>query len=183
MTLYAFALFFHVVGVLLLFVAITSEGIALFQLRRATTSSQVETWQGVATLARVFGPASVVAILLPGLYMMATSWGWVPWIAVGLFAWVVIAVMGAVNGIRFSAVIAAATSDPRRIRELHARPFAVSWMTRLGLSLGIVFLMTNKPGLLWAVLSVVIAAGVGVAAGLIATREVNTTADPSPTLG
>ncbi len=181
MTLYAFALFLHVVGVLLLFAAITSEGITLFQLRRATTASQVATWQGVAKLARVFGPASVVAILVPGLYMMATSWGWVPWIAVGLIAWVAIAVMGAVNGIRFSAVIDAAASDPDRIRELHARPFAISWMTRLALSLGIVFLMTNKPGLLWAVFSVVVAAGIGVVAGLMATREVSAGSDRSLT--
>ena len=56
-------------------------------------------------------------------------------------------------------------------------------MTRLALSLGIVFLMTNKPGLLWAVLSVAIAAAIGVVAGLIATREVNSTADPSLTAG
>jgi hypothetical protein len=183
MTLYAFALFLHVVGVLLLFAAITTEGIALFQLRRATTTSQVVTWQGVAKLARVFGPASVVAILVPGLYMMATSWGWVPWIAVGLLAWVAIAVMGAVNGIRLSVVVAAATSDPHRIHDLHARPFAVSWVTRLALSLGIVFLMTDKPGLLWAVLSVAVAAGIGVVAGLIATREMNSSADPSLTVG
>ena len=92
MTLYAFALFLHVVGVLLLFAAITAEGIGLFQFRRATTTAQVATWQGVTQLARVFGPASVVAILLPGLYTMATSWGWVPWIAVGLLAWAAIAV-------------------------------------------------------------------------------------------
>lgn len=183
MTVYVFALFLHIIGVLLLFAAITAEGIALFELRRTSTTAQVVTWQGVAKLARVFGPASVVAILIPGLYMMATSWGWVPWIAVGLLAWAAIAVMGAVSGIRLSFVVTGATTDPDRIRDLRARPFAISWITRLALSIGIVFLMTNKPGLPWAVISVVLAAGIGIVAGLIATREVNIAAGPSLTLG
>ena len=84
MSLYAIALFLHVVGVLLLVTAFTAEGISLIHLRRVETSAQVTDWQSVAGLARVFGPVSVVAILVPGLYMMVTSWGWVPWIAAGL---------------------------------------------------------------------------------------------------
>ena len=90
MTLYAFALFIHIVGSLLLCTAFTAEGIGLLQLRRAGTVSAVRQWEGVLGLGRVFGPASVVAILVSGLYMMISSWGWVPWIAVGLFAWVLI---------------------------------------------------------------------------------------------
>lgn len=83
MTLYSLALFVHIVGALLLFTAFTSEGIALFHLRRSTTSAQVREWEGVAGLARIFGPASVVTILASGLAMMISTWGWVPWIAVG----------------------------------------------------------------------------------------------------
>ena len=94
MTLYAFALFIHIVGSLLLCTAFTAEGIGLLQLRRATTGSAVRQWEGILGLGRVFGPASVVTILASGLYMMISSWGWVPWIAVGLFAWVLIAVLG-----------------------------------------------------------------------------------------
>jgi hypothetical protein len=168
MSLYAIALFLHIVGVLLLITAFTAEGISLMHLRRVETSAQVTDWQGVAALARVFGPASVVAILVPGLYMMITSWGWVPWIAVGLLVWLLIAVLGAVNGIRLSLATQRAAADPAAIHQLRARAFVVSWWMRITLGLGIVFLMTTKPELLGASLTVVSAAAIGLAAGTLA---------------
>src|SRR2546428_6326264 len=97
MTLYAAALYLHIVGALLLFMTLTVEGIALRQLRRATTLEQVRDAAGIARLTRTVGPASTAGILVPGLYMVATSWGWVSWILVGLGAWAVVAVLGAIN--------------------------------------------------------------------------------------
>jgi hypothetical protein len=167
MSLYAIALFLHIVGVLLLITAFTAEGISLIHLRRVGTSPQVTDWQGVAGLARVFGPASVVAIIVPGLYMMITSWGWVPWIAAGLLVWLLIAVLGAVNGIRLSLATQHAAADAAAIHQLRAGAFVVSWWMRITLALGIVFLMTTKPELLGASLTVVIAAAIGLAAGTL----------------
>lgn len=171
MTLYAFALFIHIVGSLLLCTAFTAEGIGLLQLRRATTDSAVRQWEGVLGLGRVFGPASVVTILASGLYMMISSWGWVPWIAVGLFAWVLIAVLGAVNGIRLSLTIRRLPAGAAPGTSLQSPAFVISWVTRLSIAVGIVFLMTNKPDLLAALLSIVIAAAVGVGAGVAMTRR------------
>jgi hypothetical protein len=171
-TLYSFALFLHIVGALLLFTAFTVEGVGLFHLRRAASADQVVQWEGVLGLARVFGPASVVAILVPGLSLMATSWGWVPWIAVGLVAWLLIAVMGAVNGILLAMVVRHAAADGAQVDRLRNPAFVVSWFTRLSLAVSIVFLMTDKPQLVWAVLSVAIAALIGVAAGVPASRRV-----------
>lgn len=169
MTLYSFALFLHIVGSLLLIAAFTVEGVGLFHLRRAGTADQVAQWEGVLGLARVFGPASVVAILLPGLYMMFASWGWVPWIAVGLIAWACIAVMGAVNGIRLAMIVRRSAADPAGIGRLREPSFVVSWFTRLALAVSIVFLMTNKPSLTWSLLCIAVAAVIGVAAGVLAT--------------
>lgn len=169
MTLYSFALFLHILGSLLLFTAFTVEGVGLFNLRRASAVDQVAQWEGVLGLARVFGPASVVAILLPGLYMMFTSWGWVPWIAVGLIAWSLIAIMGAVNGIRLAMMVRRIGADPSIIDRLREPSFVVSWFTRLALAVSIVFLMTNKPSLTWSLFCVAIAAVIGVAAGVLAT--------------
>jgi hypothetical protein len=171
-TLYSFALFLHIVGALLLFTAFTVEGVGLFHLRRATTSAEVLQWEGVLGLARIFGPASVVAILLPGLYLMATSWGWVPWIAVGLVAWFLIAVIGAVNGILLAMVVRHAAADGAQVGRLRDPRFVVSWFTRLAMAVSIVFLMTNKPAPVWAVLSVGIAAIIGIAAGMLASRRI-----------
>ncbi|MGA8635979.1 MAG: hypothetical protein WB805_14130 [Candidatus Dormiibacterota bacterium] len=171
MTLYAFALFIHIVGSLLLCTAFTAEGIGLLQLRGAATDSAVRQWEGILGLGRVFGPASVVTILATGLYMMISSWGWVPWIAVGLFAWVLIAVLGAVNGIRLSLAIRQLPAGTASGTSLQSPAFVISWVTRLSIAVGIVFLMTNKPDLLAALLSIVITAAVGVAAGVAMTRR------------
>lgn len=173
MTLYSLALFVHIIGALLLFTAFTSEGIALFHLRRATSSDQVREWEGVAGLARVFGPASVVTILVSGLYMMFSTWGWVPWIAVGLIAWVLVAVMGAINGIRLSLVARQAQGDAGALARLSARSFVISWCTRLAIGVGIVFVMTSKPELAWSILAIAVAAAAGAVAGLAVARPIS----------
>lgn len=171
MTLYSLALFVHIIGALMLFTAFTSEGIGLFHLRRATTSAQVREWEGVAGLARIFGPASVVTILASGLYMMFSTWGWVPWIAVGLIAWFLVAVAGAVNGIRLSLAVRQIQTDAGAFGALSARSFVISWLTRLAVGVGIVFVMTDKPDLVWALVCIGVAAAVGASVGAFVGHE------------
>jgi hypothetical protein len=137
MSLYSIALFFHIVGALVLFVLLTVEGVALREGFKA------------ARLNRVLGPISAVTILVPGLYMTATQWAWKGWIVVGLAAWVLIAVAGAATGIGLLA------------GRLHIRTAAASWSIRVGMALGVVFIMTVKPGLLLAVIAVVAGAALG----------------------
>ena len=184
MTLYSIALFVHIVGAMALVTAFTAEGIGVSHMRRATTSEQVRASEGVAALARVFGPISVVIILIPGLYMMLSSWGWVPWVAVGLFAWLGVAVIGAANGIRWSACVQAAMRDAAAIDRLCGRQFIVSWTTRVGLAVGIVLVMTAKPGIVGALLSVAVAAAIGFGAGVLVSRRVPVprAALPPPTM-
>jgi hypothetical protein len=105
--------------------------------------------------------------------MMVTSWGWVPWLAVGLFAWVLIAVLGAVNGIRLSVIVRQVVEGAPPGTGLQSRGFVISWLTRLAMAAGIVFLMTNKPDLVPSLLCILVAAAVGVAAGFAFTRTEN----------
>jgi hypothetical protein len=167
MTLYSIALFLHVVGALLVFVTLTVEGIALRQLRRATTIEAAQAAAASLRLNRIVGPLSALGVLVPGLYMTATTWGWVAWIVVALVAYVAIAVLGAVNGIRIQAL--------ERSQELLAgirNPiFLISWLTRVGIALGIVFLMTVKPAAAAAVLAMLLAAAVGAALGAARRNE------------
>jgi hypothetical protein len=170
MSLYSIALFLHIVGALLLFVTLTVEGLALRQLHRAATTEAI---QGAATILRVnriVGPASALGVLIPGVYMTATTWGWVAWILVALAAWVLIAVLGAVNGIRLLAlerrgVLTTATRNPL---------FVVSWFTRVGIALGVVFLMSVKPGAAAAVLAIGLAAGAGAGLGIVLVKALRT---------
>lgn len=147
MSLYSIALFLHIVGALLLFVLLTVEGIALRQGYMA------------ARLNRVLGPISALTILVPGFYMVASQWGWKGWIVVGVTAWVLIAVAGAATGISLLA------------GRLSTRAAAASWSIRVGMALGVVFIMAVKPDLLQAVIAVAAGAALGAAGGFVGMRQ------------
>lgn len=148
MGLYSIALFVHIVGALLIFVALTVEGISL----RAGFSA--------APINRVVGPISAVAILVPGLYMVASGVGWKPWVVVGISGWVLIATLGAYTGISVMR------------GQMSGRTAALSWLIRIGMALGIVFDMTVKPDLVIAIAAVLAGVLAGTATGLMAPRQV-----------
>jgi hypothetical protein len=147
MSLYAIALFVHIVGALLLFVLLTIEGVGL---RLGIVAAPIN---------RVLGPISAVAILFPGLYMTATQWGWKGWIAVSIATWVLIAAGGAITGI-----------SVMRGR-MDMRTATISWLVRIGMALAVVFDMTVKPEALVAVIVVLAGAVLGGAATAILPRR------------
>ena len=151
MSLYSIALFLHIVGALLLFVLLTIEGLGLRQGFMA------------AGLNRVLGPLSALTILVPGLYMSASQWGWKGWVVVGITAWVLIAVAGAATGI---SVLAG---------RLNTRAAAASWSIRVGIALGVVFIMTVKPDVLLSVIVVVAGAALGGVGAFASMRQVRST--------
>jgi hypothetical protein len=150
MTLYSIALFLHIAGAVLLFATLTVEGVSMLQ------------GNSVVAINRVIGPISLVLVLFPGLYMVATTWGWKAWVLVGIGAWVVIAVLGAVNGIR-------------SVRSGGAVGSVASWWTRIGLAAGVTFLMTTKPDLVGSITAVLLGAAVGWAVSAV-TRRTRATA-------
>jgi hypothetical protein len=166
MTLYSIALFLHVVGALLLFVTLTVEGIALRQLRTAVTNEAAQTAAAMFRLNRIVGPVSALGVLVPGLYMTATTWGWVGWIVVALVSWVLIAVLGSVNGIR----ILALDRSGALLTGIRNPMFLISWLTRVGVALGVVLLMTVKPGAVVAVAAIALAAAAGAALGVLMSK-------------
>ena len=168
MSLSSLALFLHVTGALLLFVTLTVEGIALRLLRRAATSAEAAGASAMLRVNRIVGPISAIGVLVPGLYMTATNWGAAAWIVVALISWALIAVLGAFNGIRVLALqrLLAQEGGSSAMAQLRNPLFFVSWLTRVGIALGVIFLMTVKPGALGSVIVVVIAAGAGMAVGV-----------------
>src|ERR1700694_3440512 len=163
MTLYSIALFLHIVGALLLFVTLTVEGIALRQVRRAATIEAARGAAALLRLNRIVGPLSALGVLIPGLYMMATNWGWVAWIAVALVSWLAIVVLGAVSGVR----ILALDRSQALLTGIRNPTFLISWSTRAGIALGVVFLMTVKPGAAVALLAILLAAAAGAALAMV----------------
>jgi hypothetical protein len=166
MTLYPIALFLHVVGALLLFVTLTVEGVALRQLRGAMNTDAARGAAAMLKVNRIVGPLSALGVLIPGLYMTATSWGWVAWILVALISWLLLAVLGAVSGIR----IAGLERTHLLLNEIRKPIFLISWLTRVGMAVGVIFLMTVKPGAVEAALAMLIATAAGAALGMVVSR-------------
>jgi hypothetical protein len=145
--LYSIALFAHILGAILVFVLLTIEGLGL------------RLGFDYAQLNRVLGPTSALLILVPGLYMMAAQWGWAGWILTGIAAYVVIAGAGAYTGI-----------SVMRGR-MNRRIAVLSWLVRIGMALGVAFVMTVKPSLALSVTAVLVGSVLGAAAGALARRE------------
>ena len=93
---YHVALFFHVFGMMVFCAALGVLLAAIVQVQRASTVEQLRIWSGLGhSSGNVFQLANGL-ILLPGLYMMATTWGWLTaWIDVALGALLVMAWVGA----------------------------------------------------------------------------------------
>jgi hypothetical protein len=147
MSLYSFALFLHIVGALALFALLAIEGVSLRQGTRPPG------------ISRMLGPISGLLVLVPGLYMSATSWGWQGWILVSLVSWLLLAAGGAFTGVQLMR------------GRLDRQTASVSWLVRVGMALGVVFVMTVKPAAVVAVAVVVISGIAGGAAG-VATKQV-----------
>lgn len=178
MTFYSFALFLHIVGALGLFIGLSLEWTSLWHLRRTTTAEQVKQWfLNFALLRRIY-PASWAAILLPGIYMTATVWGGVAWIGIAFAAIFLLPILGAaISGRRMAAIgpVMAAergTISPTLRQQLADPLLWVSIQVRLAIALGIIFLMTVKPGPVGSLLTIGVAVILGLASALPAWSQV-----------
>ena len=148
MNLYSVALFAHIVGAILVFVLLTIEGLGL------------RLGFDYAQLNRVLGPVSALLILGPGLYMMSAQWGWAGWIVTGIASYALIAGAGAYTGI-----------SVMRGR-MNRSTATVSWLVRIGMAVGVAFVMTVKPSLALSVTAVLVGVALGAAAGALTRRQV-----------
>jgi hypothetical protein len=173
MTAYSIALFVHVLGAITFFMALGMEWVTVLQVQRAATVVQVrERMAGFALMPRLYIPA-MVAILLPGLYMTATTWGWdAGWPAVALAAMALLAALGAaLTGPRMAAIgrSTATESEPLSpaFRGRLSDPLLrASLRTRTAVAVGIIFLMTVKPNLAGSLLALAVATLLGLASAV-----------------
>jgi hypothetical protein len=182
MNYYSIALFLHVVGALGLFVAMGLEWVGLQQLQAVTTTEQVRERLRGSTGVRAIGGISILVLLAAGFYMTATAWGGVAWISLAFGALIV---MGALGGIltspRMAAIKRAVATEngpisPALSRLLHHPLLWISMQTRIGIALGIVFLMCVKPTLMASLLALGVATllGLGLALSTMGRRRMQT---------
>ncbi len=172
MIFYSLALFAHIVGVLGLFIAIGLVWISILRLQRAQTIAQVRERISLASVQERLLPTASLLILLAGIYMTITTWGWkTPWIDVSLAALVVMGTLGgAVINRRLKAMrIASSTAEapagsiPAELRRQITDP--VLWIavqTNGFTGLGVVFLMTTKSDLVGSLITLAVSLVLGV---------------------
>ena len=176
MNVYSIVLFLHIVGALGLFVALGIEFLTLSRLRSAGTAEQAREWLSVLGSIRVIGPLALATILVPGLYMAATSTGWQGWNVAALAAMVVMAALGAASNAARMPGIGRSIGLLRGALPAEARgrlrdPLVwSSILIRIGIALGIVLNMTVKPDVVAAVVVLIAFALVGWGAALVTGR-------------
>ena len=169
---YTIALFLHVVGALAFFVALGLEWTSLRHLQRASTVDQVREWMQVPNEMGRLGMIAMVTLLAAGIYMMVTAWGAVPWIIVTYAAIVLLVVpTAALTGPRMAAISRALYQEDGSISHplqnlVNDSLLRISIQTRIAIALGIVFLMTVKPDFVVSLLTIVVAAILGLVSGV-----------------
>jgi hypothetical protein len=187
MNAYNVALFIHILGVITFFLAVGISQRGGAQVRRAQTVEHLRLWLGLVKTTEGMFPAAILLLLATGLYMTADVWDFeTPWVVVGLFTLAALMAVGiAVVGRRFTRMAEAATTAgegavPADLRKLIAEP--VTWVglsANNGAAIGVVWLMTNKPGWTASILIVLGLALVGAFIGFaIARRAVQTAGAP-----
>ncbi len=174
MNLYNVALFFHVIGAIGYSAGVIITLLGLVALRRAQRIEQVRSIVGLIGLSDPVAIVSALLILMAGLYMTFTVWGWqTGWINVALVTVVLIATLGVtVIESRRKAIAKLAkeaadgpVTDVLQER-IHDPVLGTALYMLVGLVLGIVFLMTNKPALDGSILVIGIAGALGLVASL-----------------
>jgi hypothetical protein len=188
---YHVVLYLHLLS---LFIGIGAGSVlltCLFQLKAARTVESAVPWGIVSgKVARLF-PVAILGLFLTGAYMTHKFWTWsTPWIVVAIIGLVVLGVGG--GGIaehtakKLQAAMMANGPGPlgpeARRMTLHPGLWVIE-LGNLGLVLGIVWNMTEKPGWGGAIAAAAIGYGVGAVLAVLFTRsaqeEVTAASEPA----
>ena len=182
MNTYHYVLYIHLLA---LFVGIGAGSVllaCLLQLRAARTVEQAGPWGMMAGKVGKLFPVAILGLFGSGLYLAAEStfpWSMsTGWVDVGIAALVVLLAQGAGiaerTGHRLGAALQANGPGPlgpeARRMALHPGLWVVEF-SNLGLVFGVVWNMTEKPGLGGSLAAVLVGYAVGAALAVLVTRS------------
>ena len=191
MDTYHVVLYLHLLS---LFIGIGAGSVlltCLFQLKAARTVEQAVPWGIVSgKIARLF-PVAILGLFLTGAYMTHKFWTWgTPWIVVAIVGLALLGLQGGGIAEHTAKKLQAAMmangpgpigSEARRLT-LHPGLWVVE-LSNLGLVLGIVWNMTEKPGWGGAIAAAVGGYAVGAVLALLFSRgaqeEVEAVSEPA----
>jgi hypothetical protein len=174
MSLYTLALFVHLAGVIVGIAGVCGWLFAIMGMRATRTVGQVRTLFALYAMAGNVALGGVILIVVGGLYMALSTGLWQQaWLIVATVTFVLLLSVG-------GALITRRLQGPAKLAEeapegpLPAAllgpiqdPFArVTLHTYVAVLFGIVFLMTIKPALIWAIVAILVAAALGILSGL-----------------
>jgi hypothetical protein len=145
--------------------------------RCAATLADVRTWLGVLMAARGMFDGGVGLLLLSGVALTGLRWrGTFPFVAIGMTALILMWISSVFVRRHLRRIHTAIPTGegpaPTELREVISRPLAWALVFAMnGAALGILTIMTVKPGWLGAASTVLIAAAVGGGAGAAAVRR------------
>jgi len=139
-------------GVIGLFIALSLELVVVSRVRAAKTTTQVHEWLTLSRVIYLVLPVSAVFILISGLVLTFSVWGWGhAWIELSLGLLVLLGILGpVVNGPRMKAIHVAAQAAPMgeilpALRKVISHPVPRAYAPISGLiALGIVIMMVLK---------------------------------------
>jgi hypothetical protein len=189
-TAYDTVLFIHLLS---LFIGIGAAGVlvvCLFKLRAAVTLNDAVPWGSVAGKTSRMFPIAIVGLFGSGAYLTTDAWTWgTGWIVVGIAGLAVLAVQGPLLGERSEKKLEQAlrSNGPGPLGEYARRMtrhpgLSIATFSAVGLVLGIVWSMIQKPGLGGAVAAAVCGYVIGASLAIFFARsgreETGVTAEP-----
>ena len=178
MGLYSIMLFLHVSSAICLFIGFGTWFLGITRIARASQVEQVRTLADLLLMVRLVVPASALLVIIAGLTMTQIAWGLrTGWIAVALGSLVIIGPVGTwVIDPKVRSIAALANSLPdgplpaTLAQRTHDTVLHLGLHTLIALLFGIIFLMTTKPVLMSAIITMMIAAFLGLASGILFRR-------------
>jgi len=172
--LHTLLLFLHVTSAMGIVAGLGIEGLALLQLRAARTAEETRRALSSSRYVQRVAGTSLLAAIVTGVYLATAYWSWRgAWMGVAFMTIVGMALVGALMTGRATLRAMRAPADalaPAAISALQTR-LTTSYAIRLGLFVGIVFLMTTKPvSGPTALIAILVAGALGLLAGLPARR-------------
>jgi hypothetical protein len=168
MTIYSTVLFIHVVSAIGLFIALAAEGAIFFRIRSAQSVEEVRFFIRAFQRLRIVAIPSFVGVLVGGMFLASKWGGGTYWIPFAMGATLLIMLIGGfVTGIRIARLQKALSSDETVVSieaisaEAKDKALLISYGLRVGLGMGIVFLMTAKPDLLGSLGALAAGCGAG----------------------
>ncbi len=169
MTSYGVVLFVHLAALL---AAISTAGVAHFAERRlaaAETVAAARSWASLLSRAAPVFPLALLVLLASGGYLVHRGWTWDRgWIEAGLVGVFLLLANGAGvlgrRNLKLKRALGTATDGPLTdaLLQLTRRHIgAVTSWVNTGLAVGVVFVMTTKPGLGSSLAALVVAAALG----------------------